>query len=335
VEVLGAQPVGYDQPWLPPILNASRGAQADPAPPTAVAAEKTWEEKEKAQAAKSAQFRADRTIRIKNAFENYKSGTELTPEQMKTFKQSKNNQTKLVQMRRDINNVNNFDSVKEQFDKQFAEENAAKGSARRQRLLLGGWRTGQSGDPLNRPTALRRILGGSGAAADTLSGGGDSDTISGGSGNDRLGMVPAYSMQYKGAPKVTLSGRGRSLAPKPADQINPSEHGGMAFTEQPGIVQAAINSIASAIASLFSSTATIEKLPVENPTAALVGAASAGQASAAMNVIMMGGDQTPPAAPSATTVNNNTIKSQTTNSLSSMNEENRANAAHANRFAAA
>jgi hypothetical protein len=109
----------------------------------------------------------------------------------------------------------------------------------------------------------------------------------------------------------------------------------MAFTEQPGIVQGAINSIASAIASLFSSTATIEKLPVENPTAALVGAASAGQASAAMNVIMMGGDQTPPAAPSATTVNNNTIKSQTTNSLSSMNEENRANAAHANRFAAA
>jgi hypothetical protein len=172
---------------------------------------------------------------------------------------------------------------------------------------------------------------GSFANGGDISAGGDTSRMYGGTGDDNLGK---WSMQYRGAPKATLSGRGRSLAPKPADQINPSEYGGMAFTEQPGIVQAAINSIASAIASLFSSTATIEKLPVENPTAALVGAASASQASATNVIMMGGGPQTAPAASGSSTINNTSVQSSTNNSLYSMNEEDRAVAVFQTRFGA-
>jgi hypothetical protein len=76
---------------------------------------------------------------------------------------------------------------------------------------------------------------------------------------------------------------------------------------------------------------------IENPTAALVGAASASQASAT-NVIMMGGmgggPQTAAAASGSSTVNNTSVQSSVNNNLSSMSEENRANAAHASRFGA-
>ena len=89
----------------------------------------------------------------------------------------------------------------------------------------------------------------------------------------------------------------------------------------------------TSISTFFGSTPVVKEQTTN--LAALVGAASASQASAT-NVIMIGGDQGPPAATSGTTVNNNTtsVQSSTNNSLYSLYEDNRAAAAHVNRFGA-
>ena len=61
-------------------------------------------------------------IRNRDTFENYQAGTKLTPEQMEVYARSMGSDANKERLKRDVNEVNNYEVLKEQYDKQIVEE---------------------------------------------------------------------------------------------------------------------------------------------------------------------------------------------------------------------